>query len=333
MAPPWAQGSLDDWSRLGFMTSLAKPLILRAVTETPATRDWIARADSPTVMHVFDGAVNLLDGEAGVLSLVGHPLGAGPFTMVLRPERPADIGRPRFSDWLDSQSKIHVEPGLLTAGRLHILLGEADLWDPSLPWARLREQRDAMEASMGVLSAWLKTFAPPGSFAPLLRDDLAGKANAGKMAQAMLERAQEPARNLTRALAAGDAESAVASASQLAGLGGGLTPSGDDFIIGAMYGVRLVADMAWAEDVSRRMAESAGQKTVRISQAWLEAAARGEASMTWHRLCAAVLDGDPERMQRTTRELLAVGHTSGADALTGFLSVLKAAFPSLRQET
>ena len=315
------------------MTSLAKPLILRAVTETPATRDWIARAASPTVMHVFDGAVNLLDGEAGVLSLVGHPLGAGPFTMVLRPERPDDVGRIRFSDWLDSRSKIHVEAGLLIAGRLHILLREADWWDPSLPWARLREQCDAMTASMGKLSAWLRTFAPPGSFAPLLWEASAGKANAGKMAQAMLERAQEPARNLTRALAAGDAESAVASASQLAGLGGGLTPSGDDFIIGAMYGVRLVADMAWAEDVSRRMAESAGQKTVRISQAWLEAAARGEASMTWHRLCAAVLDGDPERMQRTTQDLLAVGHTSGADALTGFLSVLKAAFPSLRQET
>jgi hypothetical protein len=278
-------------------------------------------------MHVFDGAVNLLDGAAGVLSLVAHPLGAGPFTMVLQPERPEDVGRFRFGDWLDSNSRVHVERRLLTAGRLHILLGDAELWDPVLPWERLRAQRDAILAWRGKLSARLRTSAPPGGFAPLLSKAAAGDGDSGEMAQAMLERAREPARLLAHALASGDAESAKASSALLAGLGGGLTPSGDDFIIGAMYAVRLVADTAWAETVSHQMAETAGSKTVRISQAWLEAAARGEASGTWHRLCDAMLDGVPERIDVAASDLLAVGHTSGADALTGYLSVLEAAFP------
>lgn len=315
------------------MPSLAKPLILRAVTETPSTQEWRAAAASPTVMHVFDGAVNLLDGEAGVLSLVAHPLGAGPFTMVLEPARPGDGRRPHFSDWLGSGSQVHVEERLLTAGRLHILLGEAELWDPVLPWERMRGQRDSFLARREKLAAQLRTSAPPGGFAPLLSMAVAGKDDSGEIPHAMLERAREPAWLLARALASGDAETAVASCELLAGLGGGLTPSGDDFIIGAMYAVRLAGDSARAEKVSHQMAESAGPKTVRISRAWLEAAARGEASRTWHRLCDAIMDGDPQLIERTTQDLLAVGHTSGADALTGFLSVLEASFPSLKQET
>lgn len=310
------------------MMSLAKPLVLRAALETPTTRAWRDAASNPRVMHVFDRAVNLLDDEAGVLSLVADPFGAGPFTMVLEPDRPGEARAIRFNDWLDAKSRVLVEQRQLSIGRLRVLLGGSALWNPVLPWAELRAEQEAFLAWQGRLRTLLETAAPAGSFAPLISDVIDPEAASGSIARALLESAREPARELVWALAEGQTALAIESSTRLAGLGGGLTPSGDDFIIGAMYAVRLCAETAWAGSVSLALADSAGEKTVRISQAWLDAAARGGASRTWHALCAAIVDDDGEGVELAARHLLAVGHTSGADALTGFLMALDAFSPA-----
>jgi hypothetical protein len=306
------------------MPSLAKPLIMQAVSEAPSARAWREAAVSPRVMHVFERAANLVDDEAGVLSLVAHPMGAGPFTIVIQPVRPVALARPRLTDWLDMESSVRIETGQLIAGRLHVLTKDANLWDPGLPWQELQGQRDRILVSRGLLRHLLGTSAPPGGLAQLFEDDLASAAQSGDLAGAVLMRARGPARELALALAARDGERAVEAAGRLAGLGGGLTPSGDDFIIGTMYAVRLFADATWAQDIALRLVETAGPRTARISQAWLEAAARGEASLMWHRLFEAILGGDSPRIESATLDLLRVGHTSGADALTGFLMGLDA---------
>ncbi len=143
------------------MPSLAKPLITRAIVETPATRSWRANATSPSVMHVFEGAANLVDDKAGVLSLVAHPLGAGPFTMVLQPERPQDGRRFRFNEWVESDSQVHVEGEQLSVGRLFVLLGNSELWDPVLPWAELRAHVDEFLARRERLQELLGRLRPP----------------------------------------------------------------------------------------------------------------------------------------------------------------------------
>jgi hypothetical protein len=305
------------------MTSLAKPLVMKAVTETPSARAWLESASAPCVMHVFDRAVNLYDDEAGVLSLVGHLLGAEPFAIVIQPARRVD-SRPRFADWLDADSPVKIEPAKLSAGRIHVLLNGAQLWDPLLPWDDLRAKRERILAWKETLTGLLGSSAPAGGLAGLAVDDDRGRQAPGVVAQAIVDRARGPALGLVDSLAQGDNDAAIIAARQLAGLGGGLTPSGDDFIVGAMYALRLVGDWAWADQTGRVLAEAAGPKTVRISQAWLDAAARGEASMTWHRMCQAVMGDDEARVEAAARDLLAVGHTSGADALTGFLLVVRA---------
>jgi hypothetical protein len=309
------------------MPSLAEPLIMKASVETQSTRAWRRRAVAPRVMHVFERAANLVDDRAGVLSLVGHPAGAGPFTIVLSPARPDDGARIRFDDWLDQDSPVRVEAGDITAGRLHILGGGGEVWDAALPWQTLRAQEDRVLASREQLLDLLRRAAPPGGLSQLYSERPAEGEGSGGMLDAMLERARRPARSLVQSLAAGERDAAVEAAAQLAGLGGGLTPSGDDFIVGTMYAIRLLGELDWAAATARRLAETAGPKTVPISAAWLEAAGRGEASLAWHRLCAAVLTVDPQAIDAAARQLLAVGHTSGADALTGFLMGVDAFAP------
>jgi hypothetical protein len=114
-------------------------------------------------------------------------------------------------------------------------------------------------------------------------------------------------------------DQALAGAHALAGLGGGLTPAGDDFIVGALLAAwaGLLGD--GAEALTGPIAEAAVARTTTLSGAYLRAAAQGACTEHWHRVFAALTADDDAVLEAALRRLLAVGHTSGADALAGFL--------------
>jgi Protein of unknown function (DUF2877) len=98
------------------------------------------------------------------------------------------------------------------------------------------------------------------------------------------------------------------AAAPLLGLGPGLTPSGDDFIGGFLIVSRDRRVAEWALAL-------APERTNRISAAHLAAAAAGEAAAVFH----DALGGGP------LAPLLALGHSSGWDMLTGAIAALKSA--------
>ena len=97
------------------------------------------------------------------------------------------------------------------------------------------------------------------------------------------------------------------AARQLAGLGPGLTPSGDDVLLGVMYALWV-----WRPDepLIQTIGHAANPRTTTLSAAFLTAAMAGEATNHWHDLVM----GGPGAANR----LLALGQTSGADAWAGF---------------
>ena len=115
----------------------------------------------------------------------------------------------------------------------------------------------------------------------------------------------------------GDTGQLRAGAARLAGLGGGLTPSGDDFVTGVM----LWGWLAHPEPSSfcQTLAQIAAPRTTTLSAAFLRAAARGECSAPWHALLAALNTGQDSEIMTAVQEILAHGATSGADSLAGFL--------------
>jgi hypothetical protein len=115
----------------------------------------------------------------------------------------------------------------------------------------------------------------------------------------------------------GDDSQLRTGAAHFAGLGSGLTPAGDDFLLGTML-------CAWLSHASptgycKQVAEVSSPRTTTLSRAFLQAAAAGEFGMPWHRLLAALRDGSDQRVEAAMRQVLAFGHSSGADALAGFL--------------
>jgi hypothetical protein len=91
---------------------------------------------------------------------------------------------------------------------------------------------------------------------------------------------------------------------RLAGRGSGLTPAGDDLLIGFVAGLRLLHDRA---DEAHRIATSAAQLTTALSATLLRHAALGDLPEPAH---AALERADPH-------PLLDFGHSSGAAVLLG----------------
>jgi Protein of unknown function (DUF2877) len=111
----------------------------------------------------------------------------------------------------------------------------------------------------------------------------------------------------------------------LVGRGPGLTPSGDDALAGALLVAHaLGTGTALADAVRARLAA-----TTAVSAALLDAAADGYAARPVVMLVDAAVADDAEAVRRALPAVLAIGHTSGADTVTG----IRAALDSLTGRT
>jgi hypothetical protein len=121
---------------------------------------------------------------------------------------------------------------------------------------------------------------------------------------------------LHRALGVGDLAAMLGAAGALIGRGPGLTPSGDDLLVG--FSAALTATgHPLGRPFARGVAERARGATTDIAWAYLDHAARGEYAEHVHAVLRALLVGSDGDLAIAVGRALAWGATSGADALTG----------------
>ncbi len=104
------------------------------------------------------------------------------------------------------------------------------------------------------------------------------------------------------------------SVKYLAGLGFGLTPSGDDYLLGVMASLWITKNIHSLDEIARL----SSQKTTSLSAAYLIAASKGDFAESWHDLVQSVLYQDPKTLRDSISEFLQIGASSGRDALAGF---------------
>lgn len=140
--------------------------------------------------------------------------------------------------------------------------------------------------------------------------------------------ASSPARRLYRGLAGADISEVCKAARALAGLGPGLTPAGDDLLLGALYALWATRPPRYAAAVGAAVADATAPRTTRLSAAWLRAAARGEAERAWVELVRALAREDRGAVIAAARAVLGLGHSSGSCALHGFVAAARALLPA-----
>ena len=316
---------------------------INALSLAPDARDWLANSRHPRVLHVFDRACNLINERREVLSIATPQIGNGPFNLVIPRLRKRRCGAVATSferlpdleaSWQTSEvfaninleSLISISENQLTLGDLTINTEDAKLWSPRPDWEAVHARR--YDILNQLTSLPLTNYQKYGLPLRGLCDTLFARKAQGYSATAFQPKLPFTnyqsliSNSLVSALATADIPASLIAARQLAGLGIGLTPAGDDFSLGAVLAAWIIHPPETASILAEEITNTAAPLTTSLSAAWLRSAGRGEAGILWHDFFDALISADPITVQESMGELLAVGHTSGADALAGFVGTL-----------
>jgi hypothetical protein len=271
------------------------------------------------VESAFAEACNLVTPQGAPLSLVSPAAGNGPLNAV--------VSQAQALALLQKGAVVRGDGQWLHLGQgWRLALAPAREWNPTPDYGPLSRRPQVVLRNLQWLRRHLPLEAPQASLAarPLaLTQGAFGsrpsvalvQARAGALTDGVLQGYQQ-----------GDLGKITAYAGQLAGLGPGLTPAGDDWLAGWLVGLRSAAAMHSApppldlDAVGRAVVGSARTRTSRLSLAFLQAAADGAVAEPWHILLAALVDADQAPLRHAAAEIMRHGATSGSDMLAGFLA-------------
>lgn len=289
---------------------------------------WLATSSSARILHIFDLACNLINAREQILSLVAPQIELGPFTLTLPSSNRNGDSLTPLAQWMDLSSAVQITNGDLRVGSLNVRFENAEPWDSQVQWDDIRSQRENVLRAIPAIAAFATQNPPEGSLLDLLpqliQEQKIKTSKENLTHSRLLAAALKPASLLRLGIRNYDIALCREGALGLAGLGVGFTPSGDDFVIGAMYATRILHSHEHSTELASALLEEMKTRTNRFSCMWLDAAADGKAAEAWHDLLDDVRSNSHTSIERSVERILAVGHTSGGDALAGFIAVLSA---------
>ena len=291
------------------MPTAGLPRIHRASNVSDAVPRRIARAGAATlrVQSVYRSVLNITTAD-GLLTVASPESGGLPNGIL------ADLG----PDW----RALGLHPGMVVTAsdatirvrgaELEIQFEAAPRWSPRFaPSTRAAEAAAARwrwrtastrtvaraRASSGGLGRLLETGVDDGT--------------------ATMEVARPIVARLIAALETGDRSRAAEVAARLVGLGPGLTPSGDDLLVGVEAALHAL-DQPSAGFIALAMGDVEA-RTTPLAATLLRHAAAGEFAERLHALLAALVGSDDQAIPAAIDRAVAWGATSGTDCLIGVL--------------
>ena len=266
-----------------------------------------------TVHSVFDHAVNLELGQAGLIGLIAEEKALTPYAVSVRMNAPfAQMG-------VRAGMAAYWKQGVLSipfAG-VSVDLSCAKPVELSVDSIVLRNVPEAKATLAALVCESLRDADAETSLFPLVAE---GEGNVyTRFLAPRVER-------LCALVSAEDWDKAAEAAADCAGCGMGLTPSSDDLLSGYFLALHLLFRAVNKPEAGAHihaMAQSAAAKTNRISATFLLQSGRALAnSALWELLHASFSTGDDAKARGAIRRVRDIGSTSGADMLTGIALAL-----------
>ncbi|MGW6159074.1 oxamate carbamoyltransferase subunit AllH family protein, partial [Streptomyces sp. NPDC055144] len=303
------------------MTSLCTATELRAMSGDAALIAYLrALRGQGVVESVFQRTVNVLTPGEKLVALAARGGGNAPRTLVADVDSWSDSG-------ISAGRTVEFAPGVITirtaGAHLRVHTKGADEWHPILPSFTALDPGDLAAAA----SALDRLIQAHGS-----RGGMLGPTPTASSMEAAVTRALADGRDtLVRAIKSADDAGMRRGVLSLLGLGPGLTPAGDDFLtalalLSSLHGSGLGPFGRALQDI---LLEHPG-RTTRLSVTTLDEALAGRARASlldvlhalahpsgWHAARAT------ESIRTPVRHVLAIGHTSGTDILSGLVTGLR----------
>lgn len=221
---------------------------------------------------------------------------------------------------------------------LRLELARAWSWSPQLPRGIIDAGSPEVRARVALAASIVAARATQVGFAQCLallgdEDGAGGSGVAAGGAEGHLARVvDDPAaaagllaiEAMRTAVHRSDLVAAGVAADRLIGLGDGLTPSGDDFLVGLTAALRASGHRL-ADPLARLVAEHAAGATTDVARAAHDHAARGEYAERIHEVLDALGHDRADELRGRVERALSWGASSGADALLGIVVGLRAA--------
>jgi uncharacterized protein DUF2877 len=277
--------------------------------------DFCRRHERAEVAAVFDRSLYLRAGDDFIC--LGEPsIGNGPLTLI------ADFGSiDKMSDRAlrSGQSAIISQREIVIADVARLLIDDSAPWrPPSWPAARSRREFAAVCRDLSRLAA---AEAPEDGLGRLF-DAVGVRPIDTPLARIVRPRLARFRSWLSGLLGADHASVAFSfePVRGLIGLGPGLTPSGDDFLVGALALLDACAERSAHAALARAINLAPRGLTSPLSDCLLRAAAAGHVGENLHRAASATISGT---IRSAVTAVRSIGHSSGWDMMAGISATLQ----------
>ncbi len=299
---------------------------LQAISVSSGAKEMQEPGFSGRLHSVFRRAANVLSGDR-LLTISDIRLGDLPNALIVRLEEAqgfADVGIMAGMEIRgdggrlgvpESDLSITLAGATATAAKKRIEGGVLPLSERAANLKRARELGAILAPDEGLGPIWYHVDAV-----------LQATPDGGTTWSPLCRAAIGPLASLATGLRSGDEMLVGQGSRRLAGLGIGLTPSGDDLLTGLAGALSLLGDSRQTGDAIpptlQAILAAADGRTNLVAWTYLRHAVRGEISAVLADYVSAVAGGREGDIDRASQSLFAVGGTSGAElALGAFLGL------------
>ncbi|HEU0235973.1 MAG TPA: DUF2877 domain-containing protein [Candidatus Limnocylindrales bacterium] len=300
------------------MSTRVDPVLARAARRAgPAGQTGRAGAVVGCVIAVHASAVNMRIGEALVTlaraSVGGLPTGIG-----------LDDGFAPRDAGIRTGDPVDVSGTIVRVGPLAIDLAGARQWSPLLP-------HRPIPVDLAERAAVLRSAVEPrgAGRAPLSAADRRRPTGPASSRGGIDDVLEIRIRRLRAAVRRGGGVAIARAGRSLVGLGAGLTPSGDDVLVGLSAAWAAIGVGAGAR-LAGEWSTWADGRTTDVALDFHRAAAGGAYAERLHDVLAAILAGPVDAIPAAAERAAAWGATSGRDTLRGVLIGLEGAAAASR---
>jgi hypothetical protein len=258
------------------------------------------------VHSVFEHVVNIDFGDDRLLTLAHRHSDNAPDTVVV------DVDAWPALDIAAGTGAV-VAPDAIHLGRAIVALDTAKPWRGRLPVCSTDDR--VLRANVTIAQDHLERHGKGIGI-----ERAVGTASTA-LDRAMAAAFRRHAQGLCEALARGDYTGAVGHIGHLVGLGPGLTPAGDDFLLGLLAALNVPGSPKgeWRR-IGAPVVSFAARQTHLISAAALRHAANGRVRDRIVTLCRALMREAPAAMLGALDDVMRIGSSSGTDIALGVLA-------------
>lgn len=277
--------------------------------------EFLEKLDYPnfhgSVHSVFNRTFNIrIQGSDELYTIANRELDNGPNTLIIDAEGFQQIG-------LQKNDRVFIKDRLLHIGnKLVISAANCQKWHSVLP--EFPKEIMTVTKNLTMMKEYLDLSTKSGGMKP----DFFSENLFVKEVSRLL---QEQSRILLKELSAGRMTNALQHAKSLIGLGPGLTPSGDDFLVG-LFTIMNVKGISCDNYLSfcKKVVGVGKTLTNEISYMALKKASVGQVRESIIQLISSVFYGNEQELILSLNKVLSIGSTSGTDIAFGLISGLEA---------